>query len=309
MLEANKRDVREFLPEITLDRIMPPYRDYPFFRGRELYPFRPHASTFDMVNAWWLVEASILAYAGKKFASPRFGDAGFNEVEFFDGAITQCYLVNNDDFLILAFRGTEVRPKPGTLDFRNVIADIEADLKIRLVASGQRGKVHHGFKDALDEVWDKKSLFARLRDKDNGKRTFWFTGHSLGAALATLAAQRYGKVRGLYTYGSPRVGDLVFMTGFPVKTYRFVNNNDIITKVPPAGRYHHVGALKYIDSQGNVHEEADTLEDAATDIQLGISAFQDSLARMGSGLANLIPQAIVDHVPILYATYIWNSIP
>jgi hypothetical protein len=309
LLEANKRDVEEFLPEITVERIAPPYLNYPFFRGRELYPFRPDASTFDVVNAWWLIEATILAWAEKDFATERFQDAGFPEVLFFDGDSTQCYLANNDDFLILVFRGTEIRQRPGQTDFCNIVADIVADAKILLVDSGQGGKVHQGFKDALDEVWEEKGLLDQLRSKDNGARTLWFTGHSLGGPLATLAAQRYGNVRGLYTYGSPRVGDLDFKIGFPVKTYRFVNNNDFVTKVPPPGLYQHVGALKHIDPRGFIHEEPDTLEEAAIDIQLEISAFLNSLAGMRAGFDALIPEAIVDHVPIIYATHIWNNIP
>ncbi|MCA9453043.1 MAG: hypothetical protein KC584_10520, partial [Nitrospira sp.] len=61
-------------------------------------------------------------------------------------------------------------------------------------------------------------------------RTFWFTGHSLGAALATLAADRYGDVQGLYTFGSPLVGDEGFARDFYVSGYRFVNNNDVVAR-------------------------------------------------------------------------------
>ena len=309
MLEINKRDVREFLPEISLERIAPPYLNYPYFRGRELYPFRPDASTFDMTNAWWLIEASILAYAEEDFATGRFINAGFPEVSFFSGDSTQCYVANNDDFLILVFRGTEIRRRPGKTDWRNIIVDIMTDADILLVDSGQGGKVHRGFKDALDEVWEGTGLLGHLSSKDNGARTFWFTGHSLGASLATLAAQRYGKVRGLYTYGSPRVGDRDFKNGFPVQTYRFVNNNDIVTRVPPPGLYQHVGDSKHIDSRGFIHDGSDNREGAVNGIQSGIQSFLNSLDRMTDGIDALIPEAIVDHVPLLYATHIWNNIP
>ncbi|MCX5893209.1 MAG: lipase family protein, partial [Deltaproteobacteria bacterium] len=91
--------------------------------------------------------------------------------------------------------------------------------------------MHRGFQAALDEVWER--LHDYLEGKENARRTVWFTGHSLGAALATLAASRYGKVRGLYTFGSPRVGDLDFKQAFLVPTYRFVNHDDLVTRVPP----------------------------------------------------------------------------
>ena len=67
------------------------------------------------------------------------------------------------------------------------------------------------------------------------------TGNSLGAALATLAADRYGNVQGVYTFGSPKVGNDVFKEKFIVKTYSIVNNKDIVTRVPPPGIYKHVG--------------------------------------------------------------------
>jgi triacylglycerol lipase len=308
MLEINKRHVREFLPEITLERIAPPYPKYPYFRGRELCPFRPDASDFDLTNAWWLIEASILAYAQEDFATGRFIQAGFSEVAFFSGASTQCYVANNDDFLLLVLRGTEIRRRPGKTDWRNIIADVMADADILLVDSGYGGKVHQGFKDALDEVWEETGLLGHLRSRDNGTRTFWFTGHSLGAALATLAAQRYGQVRGLYTYGSPRVGDRDFKNAFPVNTYRLVNNNDIVTRVPPPGLYHHVGDLKQIDSRGSIHDGSDNREGVVHAIQSGIQSFLNSLDGMTIGIDALIPEAIVDHVPLLYATHIWNNI-
>jgi hypothetical protein len=262
-----------------------------------------------MTNAWWLIEATILAWAEEDFATGRFINAGFPEVSFFSGDSTQCYVVNNDDFLVLVFRGTEIRHRPGRHDFRNIVPDVLADADILLIDSGYGGKVHRGFKNALDEVWEAQGLFDYLKNRDNGSRTFWFAGHSLGAPLAILAAQRFGNVSGLYTYGSPRVGDLHFKNRFSFKTYRFVNNNDIVTKVPPPGLYHHVGDLKYIDPQGFIYEDYDPWKEAVSGIQSEISSFLDSLGKMSPGLEFLIPPAIVDHVPIFYATYIWNNIP
>lgn len=309
MIEANKRDPREVLPEITWEKIAPPYRDYPYFQGAKLYPFRPGAETFDLVNAWWLIEASILSWTEEDFVREKFHSAGLSEVVFYSSDSTQCYVANNDDFLILVFRGSEIRQRPGRTDFRNIIADIIADVNILLVDAGQGGKVHQGFKNALDEVWEEKGLLDYLRKKDNGQRTFWFTGHSLGAALATLAAQRYNNVRGLYTYGSPRVGDLDFKNGFVRREYRFVNNNDIVTKLPPPPFYHHVGDLKYIDGQGLIHENSGTWGEAVIDIQGWIPSLSSSLEQWKVSLGDVIPEAIVDHVPTLYSTHIWNNIP
>lgn len=295
----NKRPIREVLPEITWDKIAPPYPDYSYFQGLEAYPFRPRADRFEMINAWWLIEASTLAYAGEDFAREKFQRAGLPEIKFFSGPSTQCYVAHNGDFLILVLRGTEIRRREDRPGFANIIADLATDANLALVESGRGGKVHRGFHQALDEVWE--GLLDYLRSKENSRRTVWFTGHSLGAALATLAAQRYGRVRGLYTYGSPRVGDRGFHKAFPVRAHRFVNHRDIVARVPPPLFYQHVGDLKYIDGEGLIHEDSGPWKSLVND-------FRSELASI-MNLGELIPPAIVDHVPTLYATHIWNNLP
>jgi hypothetical protein len=64
------------------------------------------------------------------------------------------------------------------------------------------------------------------------------TGHSLGGALATLAA-RHIRMLGydvdLYTFASPRVGDPTFAKSFQgLNCYRIANSEDVVTVVPPS---------------------------------------------------------------------------
>jgi predicted lipase len=264
---------------------------------------------FDMVNAWWLIEACTLSYSEADFVRPRLQKAGLPEVKFFTGESTQCYVANNDDFVMVVFRGTEIRKRPGKSDIRNIIADLKTDVDLLLKDSGQGGKVHEGFKKALDEVWEKEGLLDYIKSKDTSSRTVWLTGHSLGAGLATLAADRYGNVRGLYTFGSPRVGDIDFKGDFHISTYRIVNNDDIVTRIPPAVLYHHVGDLKYIDSKGLIHDNTSRWERLTDSIRGQIAYVFNSLGQIRSGLGWFVPDDIVDHVPTLYATHIWNNIP
>lgn len=77
-------------------------------------------------------------------------------------------------------------------------------------------------------------------------QTVWFTGHSLGGALAMLAGARMYleeprlRADGVYTYGQPRTCDRMlataYNTGFKQRMYRFVNNNDVVPQLPRSPR-------------------------------------------------------------------------
>lgn len=307
MQQVSRRDPAKILPQISWETIAPPYLNYHYFNGSDAYPFRYNANLFDMVNAWWLIEASTLTYAPEDFVNEKFAGAGMTAVRYFSGPSTQCYVADNENFVIVAFRGTEIRADRKS-DFKNIIADLQTDFEILLVDSGQGGRVHKGFKQALDEVWESGGLLDYIRSKDTPNRTIWFTGHSLGAALATLAADRYGKLQGLYTFGSPRVGDMAFKDDFYVNTYRFVNNNDLVARVPPPGLYHHVGELRYIDSKGVIHDNSTRWERIVDAIRGQALYVFNALGQIRSGFLGFTPDDIVDHVPTLYATHIWNNI-
>lgn len=325
------------IPETTLDNLLVPNKEYTYFEGWQEHPFKHKANDFEMVNAWWLAEAAFLAYAEPCFANPQFLNAQFSDARYFTDESTQCYVAHNDDIVIVAFRGTEAmeRECPEKHNLRNIVADWVADSRIGLVDFGQGGSVHHGFRDALDEVWNHKQLkpyLDEVKNKDGRSRPVWFTGHSLGGALATLAAYRYNDVAGLYTFGSPRVGDYAFARAFAnsvrVDTYRFVNNEDIITKVPSLsiycdsvplpGLYRHIGHLKYIDYEGNVHDNPGLLARLRDNIH-GVRKntvdylrylrlrFQLRILPKHPEDMELPRNFLTDHAPIYYAVYTWNN--
>ena len=111
---------------------------------------------------------------------------------------------------------------------------------------------------------DRPQVRAAVEELRDNQQTLWFTGHSLGGALAMLAAARlhFEEPRltadGVYTFGQPRTCDRAlakeFNTAFTDRMYRFVNNNDIVAQLPPEPTFHHVAALRYIDSKGRVHD-------------------------------------------------------
>lgn len=76
----------------------------------------------------------------------------------------------------------------------------------------------------------------------NQDTQIYVAGHSLGAALATLAALHINKLvkaQGLnapvhlYTFASPRVGDKTFASHFSqIDAYRIINSEDLIQSIP-----------------------------------------------------------------------------
>ena len=131
------------------------------------------------------------------------------------------------------------------------------------------GALHRGFTVAFNSV--AADVVATVTPLQRAGVKVHITGHSLGAALASLAALHLeaqpectGAVATVHTYGSPRVGDFVFAAAFARafrnRAFRFVNNEDLVTRVPspefPFGknilRYDHVGEMKFIDAQGKL---------------------------------------------------------
>ena len=89
------------------------------------------------------------------------------------------------------------------------------------------------------------------KSKLPGAQTIWVTGHSLGGALAILAAYdilknvNLGPVPQLYTFAGPRTGaidfDAAFTAAIPVCN-RVVNFMDVVPQVPLPPAYEHVGS-------------------------------------------------------------------
>jgi pimeloyl-ACP methyl ester carboxylesterase len=94
---------------------------------------------------------------------------------------TQGYIAADAHAVLVCFRGTEpARP-----------ADIVTDLSytVAVAAAYGAGSIHGGFLNAIDSVWD--DIAAKIAEFGAGRQTVWFAGHSLGGALAVLAASRY----------------------------------------------------------------------------------------------------------------------
>jgi len=144
--------------------------------------------------------------------------------------------------VVVAFRGTE--------SLRDWITDAEFSMQ----EMGDGAKVHYGFYHAWLSI---RQRVIESLPKD--KSPVWFAGHSLGGALACLAAlaavSEGANVAGVYTFGQPRVGDKVWGKAFEQalggKVYRLVNREDPVPRMPPVlAGFRHVGTEVFFDELG-----------------------------------------------------------
>ncbi len=225
-----------------------------FFSRQPLPPFNPNTHSYSRANARWLAELSRLVYrhdveetdTPPQPTQTQFLDkTGCKRRQFFFSrkTDTQAMLLEFDTsvpYAVLVFRGTEQN-----------IKDFITDLTFGVLRNGN-GKIetHAGFTQALDSVWgDIERALKQLRIP------VFFTGHSLGAALATLAAARYTPTA-LYTFGSPRVGDQEFtatLQQMANSIHRVVYGDDIVTTVPPETLgFRHIGTLQALDTRARL---------------------------------------------------------
>lgn len=273
-------------------------------------PFDGSAREYNDVNAWWLMELSRLVYCRDDAARTIFlGRAGLREIAFIDAKDTECFVVApaaGAAWAALVFRGTE--------NIQDWL--INARLKMGPWLAG--GNVHEGFRDALATVWER--VQTALQEVANAP--LFLSGHSLGAALATLAASELRASGRLpvatYTYGSPYVGDAAFGTTLDLQhLYRVVNDRDVVSTVPPPFPplldYVHHGVLHKIGASNPPHNILDhpafaailglvrrlvTLEIFRTAFEVWAKAFLGALDP---------PPPLADHAPINYVNLLGGA--
>lgn len=189
-------------------------------------------------------EMSMLSYLHDDEAQPVLLSVGFTDIKYIDRDGAQAYELMNEHDVVVVCRGTEP----------NEWNDIKADANAFTDLAETVGRVHRGFKREVDDIWP--ILEETLRDET---RNVWFAGHSLGGAMAQICAGRCqlseiaAVPREVYTFGSPRVGTKRYIQNADVRHIRWVNNNDIVTRVPPRWlRYRHNGFKMYLDRNGEL---------------------------------------------------------
>jgi hypothetical protein len=199
-------------------------------------------------NARFLAVASWLAYLPDPSATDAFAQhLGLAGTPHASGS-TQAFVGANDGQIVVAFRGTQdPRTLEGLQDWL-----INADFQLAAPAGvlggadfepvGVDARFHRGFLGALEAVWD-PVLEHVLAERTKALRPLWVTGHSLGGALATLAAWRFYRqridVQQIYTFAAPMVGNQAAAEGydsqFGDQLIRYVVPDDPVPWLPRSG--------------------------------------------------------------------------
>lgn len=130
--------------------------------------------------------------------------------------------------------------------------------------------VHFGFLRSYGAV--RERVLAELAHHTRGHAPGWTvicTGHSLGGALATLAAADLrarhpdGAAVSLVTFGQPKVGNAALsrtLNGLCADAFRVVNDADAVAR-SPAGDYYHGGRGVRLDGHGGLWVEGQDSDD------------------------------------------------
>ena len=221
---------------------------------------------------------------------------------------TQAFIFRKEQHIVLVFRGSQQA------------ADWSTNFKFRMkqfafINTAQdsmppTGEVHRGFHDAWQSV--ESNVLWQLQQWWTPDSQLWVTGHSLGGALAALAATSLEyqgfRVSGLYTFGQPRVGDWAFTREVNERMgdrmFRFVNNNDIVPLIPPQvnplnpGRlYGHMGQFRYCGFRGKLHKNSYITQ-----------RWGDRLLGFLAGLKQPGADVVADHMMEFYVRYLQREL-
>ncbi len=263
-----------------------------------------------MISAW--------AYADRETLKKKLHYYGFP-----DSTVARFEVVN--DALFVVAKGDVVRSKCGKVAivaFRgtepvNLISWLtDADVITRPLTPDWigEGRVHRGFFVNVEAVWD--DVLRELR-QGSAPEVIYVTGHSLGGAMAVLAATQLRsmdefktKMRGVYTYGQPAVGDQTF-ADWGTKTigsmlYRHVYHHDLVPQLPPTttGYFVHFGHEHR--STGRHEDEITwTCSENTRPVRFALWAGLGALLEFAARRTTLFdwipfPNSIGDHSPAFY---------
>lgn len=252
---------------------------------------------FSLHRAWWLSELCRLVYRrcgeeadvppGFRSRSDFLKTVGLSESRFFNAGSVQAAIVTDRQARrgVLVFRGT------------NCFENWFSNLNTFQSPWHRGGMVHQGFKQEFHRIWP--AIETALNETN---LPMIYTGHSLGGALATLAASDTPP-RAVYTFGSPKVGDAAFaMTLSEIPVYRVTMPGDIVTTVPPSRipfDFCHAGDWRPLPPASTPDTDAPPAER---------NGFKNLLTREWGRRLITPPEFLSDHSPVNYSFRIASEI-
>lgn len=170
---------------------------------------------------------------------------------------TDVLITRHDGATIVAFRGSS--------EIRDWLVNAQFGFW-----SDKYGRVHRGF------VFAWASVAAKVIESVGPHDAVYLTGHSLGGALALIAARDLVKnlvyPTAVVTFGAPRVGDAAWCRDYDAilggRTDQFVAQGDPVPLVPPLlSGYRDCGHERYLTDGGRL----------LTDPWIGAELFSDAL--------------------------------
>ena len=196
---------------------------------------------------------------------------------------TRAYLATSADLAVLVFRGTDSLADWGV--------DLSAE-RVQMPGAAAGVRVHSGFLRAFQA--DREAIADAVATYVAPDLGLYITGHSLGGALAQLAAALLDRdtLAACYTFGSPRVATLAFDRLVKAPHYRVVNGWDLVPGVPqPWFRgYRHTGDPRLLTG----------------DWQEAYRRDRSPLARIGVDLLGVMGGALSRRLPPVLDHMIWN---
>tara|TARA_B100000470_G_scaffold44147_1_gene32253 strand:+ start:1137 stop:1958 length:822 start_codon:yes stop_codon:yes gene_type:complete len=221
----------------------------------------PYITKLDKGNAYWMARLAKAVYTHDQTPAKLpdkkaiLNDLKSEDSDFLDVIVAskdsaQGMMVEHKEYFCLAFRGTD--------ELADWVDNINAIAVKQLF-----GEFHRGFWNSVQDIWE--ILFGQYQLKAREKqKPLFLTGHSLGGAMATIAAailsHRDLPFTSCYTFGQPRAMNKetsrLFNMECKERFFRFHNNNDIVTRVPARVMgYSHVGQYFYISEEVEIHQE------------------------------------------------------
>lgn len=208
------------------------------------------SSTSSISMALFLAKCCRASYSDLCNPAEAFKQLGFDSTYYIAEYVPpeKQWLPMNDPIECVAYFSVNHTDRVCVLTFRGTGSwqDLKDDLRFIKLQTEDGWFIHKGFLKRYRALKTRveQMIYANM---PHGYRLY-VTGHSLGHAMTVLfllkaSPELIDKVTGVYTFGGARVGgkkvaEAVDHLSYVFPFYRYVNQGDIITKLPMIGYYH-----------------------------------------------------------------------